>query len=125
MDDFVCFVKDKNEAAAIYTAISDFLGDKLKLTLNRKSRYYPARLGLDFCGFRLKDGKKLLRLRSKRRGRKIALAFAESGDIEALRRSLAGWMGHAGKGSSLAFRTKIFYEPLNKTGADALFSLLF
>lgn len=125
MDDFVCFVKDKNEAAAIYTAISGFLQDKLDLALNRKSRYYPAWMGLDFCGFRLRGGRRLLRQRSKRKARKIAGEFALSGDAETLRRSLAGWMGHAAHGSSLAFRTKIFYEPLNTNGADALFSLLF
>lgn len=109
----------------MYKAIDSFLRDRLKLTLNRKSRYYPARLGLDFCGFRLRDGRRLLRQRSKKKARKIAQEFRRAGDAAALQRSLAGWMGHAGHGNSLAFRTRIFYGLLKENYADALFSLLF
>jgi retron-type reverse transcriptase len=125
MDDFVCFVRTKAEAREVFEAMGKFLAERLKLTLNRKSRYYPAKFGLDFCGFRLRGGRKLLRLRSRRRGRIIAREFLRSGNAEAFARSLAGWIGHAGKGDCLAFRTKVFYEILSKNRADDLYSLVF
>jgi len=125
MDDFVCFVQGKGEARDIYSAIAVFLDKELKLALNKKSRYYPAKFGLDFCGFRLKNGKRLLRLRSKRSGRRIVQEYAKTGDTEALQRSLAGWMGHAGKGHSMTFRTKVFYDVLPENSASDLFSLVY
>lgn len=53
MDDFVILVKDKVYARHIYNSVDIFVNNKLNLELNKKSRYYPNRLGIDFCGYKV------------------------------------------------------------------------
>lgn len=66
MDDFVILVPDKESACCVYTLVRDFLGKYLLLELNKKSRYYPSRLGCNFCGFIIYEDYVLLRKRFKR-----------------------------------------------------------
>ena len=51
MDDFVMLVPNKLIAKEIYTKINLFIISKLRLELNKKSRYYPIKYGCDFCGY--------------------------------------------------------------------------
>jgi hypothetical protein len=67
MDDFVCFVDGRAAARTTMRQMGEFVDSQLRLRLNRKSRVYPACLGLDFCGYRLFDDYTLLRKRSKRK----------------------------------------------------------
>lgn len=64
MDDFVILVETLDEAKRIYGLIESFVNNKLNLELNRKSRYFPSRLGCDFCGYVLYNDYRLLRKRS-------------------------------------------------------------
>ena len=64
MDDFIIFVQSKEEAREVLDAVSKYVSSRLHLELNNKSRYYPNKMGLDFCGFRIYESYKLLRKRS-------------------------------------------------------------
>ena len=46
MDDFVLLLNNKEEARCIKNKIEFFLSDKLEL--NKKSKYFPNKLGIDF-----------------------------------------------------------------------------
>ena len=46
MDDFIILVKDKYEAKYIYDLVEIFLNNRLKLQLNKKSRYFKNKEGL-------------------------------------------------------------------------------
>ncbi len=67
MDDFILLVNDKKEARKYKLLIEVFLNQKLKLNLNRKSKYYPNNLGVDFCGYRIYETHLLIRKRSKQK----------------------------------------------------------
>ena len=67
MDDFVLLLKTKNECIEIKKKIEDFLDKNLDLELNSKSRYYPYKMGVNFCGYRIVTTHRLLRLSSKKK----------------------------------------------------------
>ena len=63
----------KEKKVRIYKSILDSyknIIDKLKLELNSKSRYYPSEMGVNFCGYRIYDGYRLIRNSSKRKIKK-------------------------------------------------------
>ena len=96
MDDFICFVESKNEAGRIYQAIESFLYTKLHLPLNPKSRYYPARHGLDFCGYKIHPHHRRLRNRSKRKLCEIIDEYENGMDsLERFELRVNSWLGHA------------------------------
>ena len=63
MDDFVILVKDKETAKYIYDFVEIFVNNKLKLELNKKSCYYPSRIGCNFCGYIIHEDYILVRKR--------------------------------------------------------------
>lgn len=65
MDDFVIMLETKEECKKVINIVSVFLKDKLKLELNHKSRYYPSKFGINFCGYIIHEHYILLRDRSK------------------------------------------------------------
>ena len=65
LDDLVILLNDKEDCRVVKGKIDMFIKNKLKLELNKKSRYYPSRLGINFCGFRIFETHRLLRVRSK------------------------------------------------------------
>ena len=50
-----------------FNEVNEFVVSQLNLQLNRKSRYYPANLGLDFVGYRIYNDYLLLRPLSKKK----------------------------------------------------------
>ena len=64
MDDFVLLLNNKEEAKQILKEITEFLEKKLDLELNKKTRYYPNKLGIDFCGYKIYDTHIKIRKRS-------------------------------------------------------------
>ncbi len=70
MDDFVILVKNKEEAKRYYGLIQQFLRDNLKLELNPKSNYYPSKMGVNFCGYRIFETHRILREKSKKKVKK-------------------------------------------------------
>lgn len=67
MDDFILLLSTKKDCIEIKTKIEEFLYSKLELSLNSKSRYYPYKMGVNFCGYRIFTTHRLLRLRSKKK----------------------------------------------------------
>ena len=70
MDDFICLLESKEECKIVKEKISIYLKEKLHLELNTKSRYYPNRMGINFCGYRIYNSYRLLRNRSKNKIKK-------------------------------------------------------
>ena len=71
MDDFILLVPTKAEAKKYKKLITVFLSEKLDLELNKKSKYYPNELGVDFCGYRVYETHRLIRKRSKTKVKKL------------------------------------------------------
>lgn len=67
MDDFVLLTKDKTEALFLLNKIENFLKVNLKLELNTKSKYFPSKFGIDFCGYRIYETHIILRKRFKKK----------------------------------------------------------
>lgn len=61
MDDFVILLDNKNECKKVFKDIEVFLKEKLELKLNRKSKYFHNRYGINFLGYRIFNDYRLLR----------------------------------------------------------------
>lgn len=96
MDDFVIIGLDKNELNISRERIDSFLQQHLKLRLNSRTSVFPDRQGVDFLGYRIWRTHRLLRKRSIRR-MKAQIKRYQTGriDRDALRASVAAWLGHA------------------------------
>ena len=70
MDDFIILLKSKNDCIEIKKKIEEFIDQNLQLELNNKSRYYPYKMGVNFCGYRIFTTHKLLRTSSKKKIKK-------------------------------------------------------
>lgn len=60
-------LKTKNECIELKKQIEVFLKNHLHLELNNKSRFYPYKMGVNFCGYRIFTTHKLLRTNSKKK----------------------------------------------------------
>ena len=67
MDDFVLIHEDKEYLKKCLIKIKEKMNKDYKLTLNRKTRIYSIKEGVEFLGFRfiLKNNKLILKLRNK------------------------------------------------------------
>ncbi len=70
MDDFILCLRSKEECIEIKLKIEKFLITNLKLELNKKSRYYPSKMGADFCGYRIWETHILIRNSCKKKMKK-------------------------------------------------------
>lgn len=70
MDDFVILEKDKEKCKEILKKIEIFLTNELHLKLNPKTRIYPNKMGVNFCGYRIFETHILVRNRSKKKIKK-------------------------------------------------------
>lgn len=116
MDDFVVLVHSRAEARELYDLIKHFLADRLHLRLNQKSSYYPARLGLNFAGYRLYHDYRLLRRRSKHKLNMILAAYESGRDTtERFIMRANAWHGHASHADSYGYKYRKlggYYEVL-------------
>jgi len=71
MDDFIILTRTKKEAKELKKSVYSFLKNELDLDLNKKSKYYPNKFGVDFCGYRIYETHRLLRKRSKSKIKKL------------------------------------------------------
>ena len=63
MDDFCILLPNKDIVKQTYQNIANFLNTNLKLEMNHKSRYYPSKFGINFCGYIIHENYILLRKR--------------------------------------------------------------
>lgn len=99
MDDFILLLDTKENCITVKKLISDFLWKNLKLQLNKKSKYYPYKMGVDFCGYRIFTTHKLLRNSSKKKVKNNIkkwnyLYEHNKLNIPKTMQSINSWLGH-------------------------------
>lgn len=112
MDDFILLLDTKKECISILKKIQFFLENKLELKLNDKSRYYPNKMGVNFCGYRIFSTHKLLRVKSKKNIKKNIkkwnnLYLVGKLNLSKTMSSLNSWFGHAKHCNSYKLQQKI------------------
>lgn len=99
MDDIVVLEHDPARLRESKASIEVFAGEKLGLRLSKWSIQSVSR-GVNFLGYRIWPGHKLLRRQSVVRARRKLRRLRAGGDIAALRRFVAAWRGHASHADS-------------------------
>ena len=102
MDDFIILCQDKKAAHSLLSGISEYLSNRLRLKMNPKTSVFPARHGIDFCGYRVWPDRVFPRRRNvhaaKRRLRmlmsKYSLGECSANDIIECLCSFSGYMKH-------------------------------
>lgn len=112
MDDFVILLKTKEECIKVKKQIEDFLYTHLKLFLNDKSRYYPYKMGVNFCGYRIHLTHRLLRTNNKKKIKKQVKKFNKLYDNNRLDLNHAmacmnSWIAHSSHCNSYNLQQKI------------------
>lgn len=112
MDDFVLILPTKNDCIKIKKLLDDFLNTNLKLKLNNKTKYYPYKMGVDFCGYRIFTTHILLRNSSKKKIKKNVKKWNEKYKNKALNLPLTmcqlnSWLGHSSHCNSYKLQQKI------------------
>lgn len=112
MDDFVLLLPSKDDCILVKELIEDFIKSNLHLTLNNKSRYYPSKMGVNFCGYRIFSTHRLLRTRSKKEIKKKLkiwnqLYAKNNLNIPLAMQSLQSWKGHASHCNSFQLQNRI------------------
>ena len=123
MDDIVILVKNKQESKILLNKINLFLHDRLKLELNKKSRYYPNSLGVNFCGYIIYETHRLIRKSSKKKiKRKIRLwlKLKKNGTLNVNKAiiSFNSWSSHVSHANSYNFRMLIDKEMISLMKKD-------
>mgnify|MGYP004520183815 CR=1 FL=1 len=112
MDDFIILQKDKTSCINLMQVISRFLKTSLNLELNHKSKYYPNKMGVNFCGYRIFSTHKLLRNSSKKKIKRHVKKWnksykANSLDFDKTMLRLNSWLGHSSHSNSYNLQQKI------------------
>ncbi len=112
MDDFIILLKTKEECIEVKKKIEEFIESSLNLKLNKKSRYYPNKIGVNFCGYRTFCTHRLLRVSSKKKiKRKIKKwnnDFKRGNiNITFVLQSLNSWLSHTSYCNSYNLKDKI------------------
>lgn len=112
VDDFILIGGDKAELNNAKRVIQEFLQSQLKLELNKKTSIFPAKLGVDFLGYRIWKTHRLLRKRSVIAMRRKLTAFQKlyaSGEIDqgGIQASVMSWLGHAKHANTYTLQKKL------------------
>ena len=112
MDDFVILLDNKEECKFIKNKIEIFLKDELNLELNNRSIYFPNRLGIDFCGYRIFNNYRLIRKRIKRKintciNKWMKLVILGCLDIKKMEQSINSYYGYLNHCNSYRYRNII------------------
>lgn len=91
--------------------LDDFLNTNLKLKLNNKTKYYPYKMGVDFCGYRIFTTHILLRNSSKKKIKKNVKKWNEKYkkalNLPLTMCQLNSWLGHSSHCNSYKLQQKI------------------
>ncbi len=115
MDDMVILLSTQEKCRIVMEKIKMFLNKELKLELNNKSRYYPSKMGVNFCGYRIYDGYRLIRNSSKRKIKKRIKKWKKDKNMGCLDRkkmmiSFNSWSSHIRHANSYHIYQKIYRE---------------
>lgn len=101
MDDGILVLESKQKAKEVLEKIEKFVNEKLDLELNKKTSYFPLRVGVMFCGYKIYTTHKLLKRanikRMRRRIKKWNKKYEGAGvdDIKGWKQSFWAWKGYA------------------------------
>jgi len=118
MDDFIVLSSDKNHLHAIRKKVEEFLWDKLRLRLNRKTQIFPVKSrGVDFLGYRTWPTHRLIRKSSiKRMKRKLKFINQDYRmgkiSLKQIKTSIMSWVAHCKHADTYRLRQKIVGEIL-------------
>lgn len=112
MDDFILLLPDKETCIKYKAIISNFLNKKLHLELNDKSRYFPNKMGVNFCGYRIFHTHRLLRNSSKKKIKRRVKKWNKKYNEKTLNipytlQSINSWIGHSSYCNSYTLQQKI------------------
>jgi hypothetical protein len=104
MDDIVILGNSISDLRRAFDSIQSFAADRLRLVI---SRWHIGRIqdGINFLGYRIFTGYKLLRKSSVITAKRKVRNCIEHGDDASLRKFLASWSGHAGWADSYNLMT--------------------
>lgn len=99
MDDAILIRKTKEEAKNDLENITEFLKEKLKLELNKKTQIFKNKQGVNFCGYKINEYRLKIRDKGKRKLKKKVKELkqkVEQGKISSkeAKRYLAGHLGY-------------------------------
>lgn len=113
MDDFIILDHDRPRLQQNLKLIKEFLGHFLDLTMNTKTRIFPAKRGVDFVGYihwsdhRLLRKASVIRVRRQLRGMRSRLKGGGISYEKALQ-TIASWNGYFKHADTYRLRKKIF-----------------
>lgn len=112
MDDFIFLLENKEKCKEILNKVRSFIEINLHLKLNEKSRYYPNKMGVDFCGYKIFETHRLLRKRSKKKIKKNIKLWNYLYENKRLNNHKMllcwnSWIGHAKHSNSYNFRKHV------------------
>ena len=113
MDDFILLVPNKKIAKELNSKIKEFVEIKLDLELNRKTKYFPSKFGIDFCGYKIFETHILLRKRFKRKIKKNIvlwnyLYYNDRLNFNKMNMSLNSYIAHMNHCNSYNFKKEVF-----------------
>lgn len=94
MDDIVILDSDPNRLRASFERIQEFAKDDLGMGIS-KWQVSPVSQGINFLGYRIWTGHKLIRKDSVVRAKRKVQKFIKHKDPDSLRKFIASWSGHA------------------------------
>lgn len=111
MDDFILLLPEKEDAKKCLNIIKKYIKDNLNLDLNSKSKYFPNKFGIDFCGYRIYESHIILRKRFKKKLKKsirIWKKLKEENKLNYIKfiQSWNSFKGHAKHSNSYSFLKK-------------------
>lgn len=112
MDDFVMLLDNKNECIRVMREINDFLNDRLHLKLNKKSKYFHNKYGINFLGYRIFNDYRLLRKNSIKKIKKNIRMWKKKYGKDLLKNknvvlSINSWYAHIKHCDSYRLKNKI------------------
>lgn len=112
MDDFIILLPNKNDCINIKKQIETFLWNNLRLELNAKSRYYPYKMGLNFCGYKIWTTHKLVRKDCKTKIKRKIKTWNKQWenkeiDFKYTLQSLNSWFGHISHANSYNLKQNV------------------
>lgn len=106
MDDFVIWSDDAAELRQSWRRIEDFVEEELGLRLKSSAHMNRTAHGMDFCGFRIFPGWRVLNRRSRRRWESAMRKIDALGDEQERQKRIQAIIAFAREGSSWQFRRR-------------------
>ena len=115
LDDSVILVKTKQQVKEILEKIEVYLKENLQLELNKKTRIFKNKQGVNFCGYKINEYRLKIRDKGKRKLKKkvkILKRKIKQGKITSkeAKKYLAGHMGYIKIADTYNLENKLFYS---------------